>query len=600
MTALLVGISCTPAVARPIYVDANAPPGGDGSSWAAAFKYLQDALADANANAEPNDIWVAEGIYTPDTNSVQPNGSGDRHATFQLINSVGLYGGFPSGGQPNWNDRDPNVNETILSGDINVPGAYTDNSYHVVTDSGTDANTVLDGFIITAGNANGGLIDDDGGGMYNSSGNLTIADCVFSENFASYGGAGMCNTAGAEPTVINCTFGGNNAARYGGGMYTYSNSSPTLTNCTFTANCAGPTGGGPGVLFIMYAGGGMSNWGGSVILSGCTFNANSSAQLGGGMFNIGDANLTNCIFRGNSAVTHGGGIYSTGLPGAILTNCIFSGNTAATAGAILTQDGDPRLTNCSFGENSASLDGGGIYSRYSGSPILTNCILWGNSDSGGKDESAQVGAEGELPDVNYCCIQGLTGIFGGTGNIGDDPCFADANGNDGIAGTEDDNLRLLPGSPCIDAGLNAGVPADTADLDNDGNTAERTPLDLDYGQRFADDPCTADSGLPDPPGYLEVVDMGAYEYRYYENTCWDAAECRGQGAGDATCDGNVDLADLFALKAHFAKSAPWTDNECCADFSHDGSVNLADLFALKAGFGSFGHSPSTVNQNCPP
>jgi hypothetical protein len=83
------------------------------------------------------------------------------------------------------------------------------------------------------------------------------------------------------------------------------------------------------------------------------------------------------------------------------------------------------------------------------------------------------------------------------------------------------------------------------------------------------------------------------------STCWDVSECAGQPNGDATCDGNVNLADLFALKADFGKCAPWTAPECCADFTQDDCVNLGDLFALKAGFGSSGYSPSTGNQSCP-
>jgi hypothetical protein len=82
-------------------------------------------------------------------------------------------------------------------------------------------------------------------------------------------------------------------------------------------------------------------------------------------------------------------------------------------------------------------------------------------------------------------------------------------------------------------------------------------------------------------------------------TCWDAYECAGQPSGDASCDGNVSLADLYALKANFGKSAPWTDNECCADFNQDGFVNLADLFVLRANHGTTGYSPSTGSQNCP-
>ncbi|MHC4476855.1 MAG: dockerin type I repeat-containing protein [Planctomycetota bacterium] len=86
----------------------------------------------------------------------------------------------------------------------------------------------------------------------------------------------------------------------------------------------------------------------------------------------------------------------------------------------------------------------------------------------------------------------------------------------------------------------------------------------------------------------------------YKPMCWLASECAGQPSGDATCDGSVNLADLFALKAHFGKCAPWTPPECCADFTQDGCINLADLFALKAGFGTSGHVPSTGNQDCPP
>jgi hypothetical protein len=83
------------------------------------------------------------------------------------------------------------------------------------------------------------------------------------------------------------------------------------------------------------------------------------------------------------------------------------------------------------------------------------------------------------------------------------------------------------------------------------------------------------------------------------STCWDGSECAGQPNGDATCDGNVNLADLFALKADFGKCAPWAAPECCADFTQDDCINLGDLFALKAGFGTSGYSPSTGNQSCP-
>jgi probable HAF family extracellular repeat protein len=85
-----------------------------------------------------------------------------------------------------------------------------------------------------------------------------------------------------------------------------------------------------------------------------------------------------------------------------------------------------------------------------------------------------------------------------------------------------------------------------------------------------------------------------------EPTCWDANECAGQPYGDATCDGLINLADLYALKARFSKCAPWQIGECCADFTQSGCVGLDDIFTLKANFGTAGYAPSTGNQTCPP
>jgi hypothetical protein len=108
VSVLLVGIHCATAACRPIYVDANAPPGGDGSSWATAYRYLQDALADASNGDQ---IWVAAGTYYP---SVEVGGTGDRYKTFQMKDGVAIYGGFPAGGDT-FANHDPNQYDMILS-----------------------------------------------------------------------------------------------------------------------------------------------------------------------------------------------------------------------------------------------------------------------------------------------------------------------------------------------------------------------------------------------------------------------------------------------------------------------------------------------------
>lgn len=149
---LCVGIGS--AAAQPVrFVDNDAPLGGDGSSWATAYANLQDALTDAAASGGVvTEIWVAVGTYTP------PGPGGDRAATFQLLSGVALYGGFV-GTETLVSQRDPQANVAILSGDLDGNDGpnfanNSENSFHVVTGSGTNATAVLDGFTFTGGNAN--------------------------------------------------------------------------------------------------------------------------------------------------------------------------------------------------------------------------------------------------------------------------------------------------------------------------------------------------------------------------------------------------------------------------------------------------------------
>jgi len=120
IAAVLLVAGAGPGVARAktIYVDADATGANDGTNWADAYKFLQDGLADANASAKPVEIRVAQGVYRPDRSTADPNGTGDRMATFRLINGVALKGGYAGGGQPDPNARDIGLYETILSGDL--------------------------------------------------------------------------------------------------------------------------------------------------------------------------------------------------------------------------------------------------------------------------------------------------------------------------------------------------------------------------------------------------------------------------------------------------------------------------------------------------
>ena len=119
------------------------------------------------------------------------------------------------------------------------------------------------------------------------------------------------------------------------------------------------------------------------------------------------------------------------------------------------------ITNCTFTNNR---NGGLLATRYVQTvyPLtITNSIFWADGLSGKeicmgfncvKDQSIPYFD----PLITFSDIQGG---WSGTGNINLEPLFFDADGTDNVIGTLDDDLRLQPGSPCIDAGTSSNVPA---------------------------------------------------------------------------------------------------------------------------------------------
>lgn len=174
------------------------------------------------------------------------------------------------------------------SGGRDVTTIDANGAYHVVQCvNGEGANTILEGFTITGGNANGPDPNDRrGGGMYNNSASPTVVNCIFIGNTTSSFGGGMANDKGSNPMVTNCTFMSNTAGECSGGMDNEL-SNPVVTNCIFCGN------------FSFY-GGGMGNYEDSnTTVINCTFSGNYSVY-GGGMDNSQSRpTVTNCIFWSN-------------------------------------------------------------------------------------------------------------------------------------------------------------------------------------------------------------------------------------------------------------------------------------------------------------
>jgi hypothetical protein len=291
----------------------------NGTSWTDAYVSLQTAIDNA---ASGDQIWVAEGIYTPGVTSSD---------TFTLTAGVEIYGGF-AGGEGLLSERDFEAHETVLSGDLG--GAVF--SYHVVTGSSSSTGAVLDGFTVRAGNASGGSTEDQkGGGIYNT-GTPRLANLLVTANSAALGGGGMYNDT-ASPVLVNVTFFDNDTNGSGGAIYNES-SNPKIYSASFLANSASNGGAvyndfsSPEIVSAMFRANTATN-------GGAIYNTNSSAM-----------NLVNASLSGNSAGT-GGGIFNTGFSNPNVRNSILWGNFASEGPQI-------RVNSGSFGLQQSLIEGG--------------------------------------------------------------------------------------------------------------------------------------------------------------------------------------------------------------------------------------------------
>jgi len=458
------------------FVDDDASTNGDGLTWNTAYKYLQDAL-DATSNGMT--ILVAGGAYKPDQDEGGNVTPGLRTETFELQSGEGVYGGYRGcpGGDCGGNPYERNITlyETTLSGDLagnDQPDFvnYDENSYHVVTGNQPDG-AILDGFTVRAGNANGSWPDSGGGGFY--------MNAVF----------------GGNPTIRNCTFTANQALEEGGGMEIIESGEMLVEGCTFEGNTA-ESGGGLGLSTYAVA-----------VLHGCTFVGNS-ATYGGGAFcwEWNDVEFLDCSFMGNSADA-GGGLMNYDMTTPKVINCVFSGNTATQTGGGMANRSyaDPTVINCSFSGNTASTNGAGVSIEATSSPTMANCIFYGNEAGGVQDESAQVYDDGTGTSImRYSLIQGLSSLAG-SGNIDGDPLFVDADGDDNIPGTDDDDLHLQLGSPCANLGNDEEPSLPAKDFEGEARIqqcrvdmgADESPYFQDCNTNGSADACDIQAGTSD-------------------------------------------------------------------------------------------------------
>ena len=386
---LIIAAAATPAFGEVLHVDSSSP-GGDGQSWSTAFSDLQSALLAASSDPEITAIWVASGTYTPTT----PGGA--RYVSFQLLDGVSLLGGF-AGGEGSAGQRDPDAHPTILSGDLNADDDGDlnrgDNSYHVVSGSGVDASAVLDGFVITGGQA-----DSNGGGLLIMGGSPTIRGCTFVDNVANSRGGAVANMAGANPSFTDCLFDSNRTINGCGGAVFNHHTGPSFSRVRFVNNVANYTGGAVCTQGYVtpefdscefqnnsgFWGGALSNEeGASPEITFCVFRANHAIGQGGAVSNDDDATptISDSDFIENTAI-RGAGITNFLNSGSTITRCTFEGNAADFGAAIAVQQSVLTLSDSVFRGNIAGDSGAGIYIGQSEATI-TNCNFEDNQADGG-------------------------------------------------------------------------------------------------------------------------------------------------------------------------------------------------------------------------
>lgn len=436
------------------YVDDGAPPGGDGLAWSTAYRYLQDAMAEA-AGGAVGEIRIAQGTYQPDRadgGSVTP---GDRSASFGMVEGTSLRGGYAGLGAPDPDARNVSLYETILSGDLlgnDAPGFVNngENSLHVVTAILVGASAELDGVKVTAGHANVAP-DNTGAGMRLVGSSPTVLDSAFVGNKATGGGGGMAN-GGASPTLVGCSFIANAAPR-GACMDNLNGSAPHISDCQFIGNdggfggCMSNENSNATVETCTFQanegslGGAMRNINGTTTITACVYDANHASVFGGAMWNgDNDTTITDCVFTGNSADSEGGAIANTSGGMAEIVDCQFIGNSAEFGGAVINAFTDAVIETCTFGgpdpadANTATATGGAMY-NLNCAPSVAGCTFTGNlaQFAGGLfNDNADAAITGCVFDANAAAI--------GSGALenfeGSDPAIADCTftGNSALGG----------------------------------------------------------------------------------------------------------------------------------------------------------------------
>jgi predicted outer membrane repeat protein len=357
-----------------------------------------------------------------------------------------------------------------------------------------------------------------GGALYDHESGVQVYRSAFDANLSRWGAAVYVDRASTR--LEDSTFSDNVATLYGGAVHS-SVGAPVIERSTFSGN----EGSYGGAVYVEAQLSGQQ----SIRIRDSLFEGNRAISSGGAVaIAVAYGEIERSRFLDNEADGSGGAIFAYDNTGVqtpfTFRNVLLAGNRASNGGGMANSSACIRATvvNATFADNAATVQGGAVDNAACAASTYTNSVFWG--------DAAPISAEiAGAATVTYSDVQGG---FAGTGNIDQDPLFFAPAAAD---------YRLDTGSPAIDAGTDAGAPADDLSglprpFDGDGN------------------------GIP-------VTDMGAYEYS--GPLCSDAD-------GDGVCDG-VDVCTSVFDPDQADTDGDGFGNACDCDFDQDGSCSIADF-----------------------
>jgi len=234
-----------------------------------------------------------------------------------------------------------------------------------------------------------------------------------------------------------------------GGAVVIKDADAQFYNCTFYHNDA--TGDNDGMGGAVYTFNSGSSTQSLTKFIDCTFEGNHAYGEGGAIkfTNDGNSEITRCKFISNSTRYGGGAILIYTGVGIHITNCLFYNNVSDYSGGGAIKTLNPQstvyFTNNTFAYNSANgnAEGGAVNLNYADA-LFTNCIFYGNTQQYG--ESINIGMNASA-QINNCDLVMPSDATGSNNLNNVNPQFVSAT-----------DFHLQAGSPCIDTGLDVGLP----------------------------------------------------------------------------------------------------------------------------------------------